>query len=254
MKRRLAALLPAAALSIILATAPGRAESWRDSMQITPITTPIDLRYRPVPRATFTFGQVAIEQVGIRLHSPVMRSSQAIRIEAVAGQLAVTFESETAGAAPEARLLMSPKGEFLDAVLADETGAPTEKDGPFLAQLEQAMFLTLPRFPDHAVKTGDTLYAHELDGGIGMGLGSGELPVRVTGIVRGTTVYNGREAVVVDFSTEGRCTCGPITLSEQGYELIDVATGIVLALTSTTVFAGPDGHVRWSSGVNTEFR
>jgi hypothetical protein len=247
-------LLLAAAL--ILGAVPAGAESWRDSLSITPITTPIDLRYRPVARATFTFGQVAIEQVGMRLPTPVARSVETIRIEAVAGRLAVTFEADTPGQGHgmTARLLISPKGEFLDAVLADESGAPEEKDGPFLAQLEQSMFLTLPRFPDHPVKTGDILYSPELDSGFDIGLGSGQLPLKVTGIVRGTTMYDGRQAVVVDFTTEGRCTCGPVTLSEQGYELIDVATGIVLALTSETLLKGPDGHVRWTNGVQTQFR
>lgn len=248
----------AAAFLLTLPVGSARGESWSDSLQIKPIVTPIDLRYRPVAKATIVLGRVAIEQIGIRMPRPVVRGTKSMRIVAVRDKFAVSFEPVGGDARGDAasgmrtmRLLIDAKGELFDAVVLDDNGEPTEMDGPLLAEIAPSLFLALPRFPDHPVRTGDIMYDYVLDAGYDLGLGSGTLPLKVKGTVRGTTEHNGRLAVVIEYQGSGECTCGPLSVSEHGYELIDVATGVVLAITSTSRMVGREGSVRWTEGIET---
>jgi hypothetical protein len=248
-------LLPAllAAMSVTGVAVCAAAESWTETLRIAPITTPIDLRYRPVSDVRITFGRMATEQHAIQVPHPVERSTGTMRIDQAGGKLAVTVAFEPAHSAPlrpwdtaTLRLLISPKGELFDLLWADAGGEPFAVEGsPILAELEQSLYLALPRFPDAPVRTGDLLYDYEID----LGPVPGVLPVRVRGTVRGTTTYNGRQAVVVDYRSDGKAEFDiAMSYSEQGYELIDVATGLVVSLAGTETYTAGDEWVRWRYG------
>ena len=257
---RLRALSAWLAALLIVTTAPpgGAEESWTETLRIEPITAPIDLRYHPVSGVAITFGRVAMEQKGVQLPQPIERSVGTMRIEQAGARLAVTIDFAPPKSAPPGasdsttlRMLISPKGELFDLVWADADGEPMAVDStPLLAELEQSLFLALPRFPDAPVKTGDVLYDFNLD----VGPVPGVLPVRVRGTVRGTTMYNGRQAVVVDYHSDGKAQFDlELAYTERGYELIDLATGLVVSLAGTETLTSEKGSVRWTYGFEAVF-
>jgi hypothetical protein len=255
--RQLCAVLLLGLLFLVQASAAS-AESWTESLQIEPITSPIDLRYRPVSNVKISFGRMATEQTGVQLPHPLERSVGSMRVEQAGARLAVTIKfapTRTAMAGgigfATMRMLISPKGELHDLVWSDEEGEPFSVDStPILAELEQSLYLALPRFPDAPVKTGDILYEYQLD----VGPVPGVLPVRVRGTVRGTTTYNGRQAVVVDYSSSGKAQFElDLSYSERGYELIDIATGLVVSLAGSETLKSEDESVRWTYGFEAVF-
>lgn len=255
--RGLAGLL--SVLLILASPAGASGQSWTDTLRIQPITAPIDLRYRPVTDVSFIFGRVATANRGINVPHPVERSVGKMRVERAGSGLAVTFEFDGSKVVPRGsvetltlRMLISEKGELLDLVSLSDGGEPFAVDSsPLLAEIEQSLYLMLPRFPDRPVRTGDVLYEYELDAGPVPGV----LPVRVRGTVRGTTTYNGRAAVVVDYRSSGKAEFNvDLAYSEQGYELIDLATGLVVSLAGTESYDSVDRSIQWTYGFEAVFR
>jgi hypothetical protein len=239
----------------------GRAETPSYPFTVRPISKPVEMSYRPVKRSPFTSGTVAVERVGVDIARPLSRMSGSIRIDPAGEDLALTYEVKSVQ--PKAagdefggltlRLLLSPKGEVLDAVAASGSGHSGFQDNrPLLAEFAQSLYLEIPRFPAHPVASADRLYDYEWDLGRKLGAGVGRLLVRVTGTVRGTTTYNGREMLVVDYRCAGHA--GNMRFSEQGYQLIDLATGLVGAAVGQQRLEDDQGHATWTSGYEVTFK
>jgi hypothetical protein len=250
------------ALVVMVAAGAAGADAPSFQSPVAPIRTPLQLEYRPL-KGSFLYGSVLIERKGEPSARPKRRMSGAVRVERVRDQLAVTFDIDaTAGRTDRKssvprmiRLLMTPKGELLDAVMADENGkAESSDDRPLLAEFAQEFFLLFPRLPDRPVVSGDKLFDYEWDLGRMVGAPPGMFPVRVTGTVRGTAIVAGRSVLVVDYETKGRCRCEKASFFEQGYELIDLSTGIVSVTAGHARMAGDKGFSTWSSGAAITFQ
>jgi hypothetical protein len=244
------------ALALLLAAGAARADTPSFQSPIAPVGTALQLEYRPF-KGSYVYGSVLIER------NPKQRIAGSMRVERVRDQLAVTFEVEgdpakAAGKPTQRktiRLLMTPKGELLDAVMADENGKSDSRDNRLLlAQFAQEFFLMLPRFPDHAVAGGEKLFDYDWDLGRMIGAPPGLFLVRVTGTVRGTATYEGRRVLVVDYETKGSCRCQDANYLEQGYELIDLSTGIVSATAGHARIDSGKGFSTWSSGAAIRFQ
>jgi hypothetical protein len=250
------------ALVLMLAAGAARADGPSFEAPVAPIRTPLQLEYRPL-KGSFLYGSVLVERKGDASAHPKRRVSGALRVERVRDQLAVTFDIDAAAGKTDRkgsgarmiRLLMTPKGELLDAVMADENGKTDSRDNRMLlAQFAQELFLLFPRFPDRAVVSGDKLFDYEWDLGRMMGAPPGTFPVRITGTVRGKATVEGRSVLVVDYETKGRCSCEKASFLEQGYELIDLSTGIVSASAGHARMEGDKGFSTWSSGAAITFQ
>ena len=243
-------------LQILLAGSPAAAEPGDLPLQVRPIETPIRLEYRPA-HASYSYGSIAIEHTGKPLVSPMERISASISLVSVESKLAMTEEwvERRPGAKDSAehgvlRMLLTPSGEVQDAVMSYGKGRVVSADDRPLP----ARNFAFPRLPDHAVAGGDTVFDYDWDFDGSSEIPPGMFPIHFTGTVRGTGTYLGRRVVVLDYQAHGVCRCGDVRYDEEGYQLMDIATGLVSLVSGRIRISAETSHATWSFGSQLEFR
>jgi hypothetical protein len=189
---------------------------------ITPISSPVVLRYRPFPKTPIT----QIKQVSIadnKLNQTQM--SGFVESQLVDGLLLVTMSLGHEAVQLTVQFSIKQSGQFqginkMDLNGKDFLSSASPETKLFMKQFENVMKSSFPSYDEvNGYATGDSIYDNDLN----MNIMNTEIAVKLQGAVRGLTVHNGRDALVVDYV--GTVSLDGKSGSANGYMLIDIATG-----------------------------
>jgi len=168
---------------------------------IKPIISPIALRYRPFPKSPASeIKQFSIPNEGKENLIATKETSGVMEGKIVDGLLLITavaempLENETASASMQ--YTMTQSGQFQDFIELKVNGIDmlsyaSSKVGPTLKQFKEALRTANPTYDKvNGYVTGDNIYDFDLN----INLFNYEMAMKTHGVVRGLTVYGGRDA------------------------------------------------------------